>query len=66
MAPISSIIFGITGAITGLNGASGLLSSGLAAKNAEILKIPTPAMHAIALGALSLGYFSLSPPLLRL
>lgn len=56
MPSLPSIVLGVTGIITGLNGASGLLSSSLASKNAEILGIATPAMHAIALGALSLGY----------
>lgn len=56
MPSLPSIVFGVIGIITGLNGASGLLSSSLASKNAEILGISTPAMHAIALGALSLGY----------
>jgi len=57
MRPISSTILGLTGIVTFLNGASGLLSSSLAAKNMEVLGISEPAGHAIALGAASIGVF---------
>ncbi|KAG9243428.1 hypothetical protein BJ878DRAFT_543273 [Calycina marina] len=55
MAPVSSSIFNAQGLLTGLNSLSGIFSLRLAQKNAEVLDISIPAMHAIDLGAISFG-----------
>lgn len=61
MAPISSIVLGLQGLFTVLNGLSPLIFPTLAAQSTQSLKIGSmPAMHAISLGALSLGYSSLT------
>ncbi|KAI9651376.1 hypothetical protein NHQ30_001418 [Ciborinia camelliae] len=60
MPPLSSIVLAIQGGFNFLNGAVSLLSSSAAEKNAEILLIDSiPAIHAIALGSISIGTFYL-------
>lgn len=57
MPPLSSIIMALQGMFGLLNGTASLISRSAAAKNLEVMQIAsTPAVHAIALGSVSIGY----------
>lgn len=58
MPPLSSIVFGIEGCISTLNGVLGLIPTPLSARNAEFIG-SVPGMHAVSLGIASIGYISL-------
>ncbi|TVY56667.1 hypothetical protein LCER1_G006552 [Lachnellula cervina] len=54
----SSIIFGLQGGLGMLNGFANLLIPALVAKNSKVLNITSvPALHSIALGAITYGAF---------
>lgn len=56
MPPLSSVIIALQGLFGILNGAASLISSTALQKNLDTLQIDsTPALHAIALGSVSIG-----------
>ncbi|PVH86469.1 hypothetical protein DL98DRAFT_481190 [Cadophora sp. DSE1049] len=58
MPPLSSIIMALQGLFGILNGAASLISSSALQKNLDNLQINSiPAVHAIALGSVSIGAF---------
>ncbi|KAG4423120.1 hypothetical protein IFR04_003757 [Cadophora malorum] len=58
MPPLSSVIIALQGLFGVLNGAASLISSTALQKNLDTLQIDsTPALHAIALGSVSIGAF---------
>jgi len=62
MPPLSSIILGVQGIFGILNGAASLLFPAAAAKNLQTLGLGVdalPAIHAIALGSVAIGFVSL-------
>jgi hypothetical protein len=58
MPPLTSLVLGIEGILGALNGAAKVLFPSIAAGTAkEMGNIPLPAVHAISLTGLALGYF---------
>ncbi|KAE9370032.1 hypothetical protein N431DRAFT_426512, partial [Stipitochalara longipes BDJ] len=59
MLSLSSLVVAIQGLFGILNGAASLLFPSLAQKTIETLQISLPAVHAIALGSITIGCVSI-------